>query len=354
MSVREPSVVEAIRIFRTGLYITYLYISDPLSHFRETFTKFFSFCVTENSGVRSVGSGKSAGGGRARGYWSPWPRSGSSRQERWRLDAICVNSWVICRVSRVLSKTPISFLIPPAHILQSSGPGNFARGVFSEDFIWGVASAAYQIEGAWDEDGKGPNIWDTFTHKPGNTYLNQTGDIACDSYHKLDEDVELVKDLGVSHYRFSLSWSRLLPKGTVEFVNPKGVKYYNELIDRLLANGIQPAVTLVHFDLPQALQDSGGWLNPDIADIFDQYARFCFKEFGDRVKLWLTINEPHEEALDAYGLGVFAPGIRQLAAGPYRGRCLSSLRRGDGGRSYEVIGNMQEFEITWDFHSIWH
>lgn len=202
---------------------------------------------------------------------------------------------------------------------SSDARGDFAHGTFPEDFIWGVASAAYQIEGAWNEDGKGPNIWDTFTHAGGNTYLNQTGDVACDSYHKIDEDVQLLKDLEVASYRFSISWSRLLPEGTLQHINPLGVKYYNTLIDKLLANGIKPAVTLVHFDLPQALQDTGGWLNPQIADTFNDYARFCFQEFGDRVKIWLTINEPHEEALDAYGLGEFAPGIKQLATGPYAG-----------------------------------
>ena len=108
-------------------------------------------------------------------------------------------------------------------------------------------------------------------------------------------------------------------------MNPLGVRYYNKLIDALLANGIKPAVTLYHFDLPQALQDVGGWRNPNIPDIFNEYARFCFGEFGDRVGLWLTINEPHEEALDAYGLGAFAPGIKEMEAGPYQGKCPAKV-----------------------------
>ena len=113
----------------------------------------------------------------------------------------------------------------------------------------------------------------------------------------------------------------MLPQGTIDKVNTLGVNYYNKLIDTLLANGIKPAVTLYHFDLPQALQDVGGWHNPKIPDIFNEYAKFCFKEFGDRVGIWLTINEPHEEALDAYGLGSFAPGLKNMATGPYLGMC---------------------------------
>lgn len=194
----------------------------------------------------------------------------------------------------------------------------FIHGKFPKDFIWGAATAAYQIEGAWNEDGKGPSIWDTFSHIEGKIHNNDTGDVACDSYHKIEEDVSLLKNLGVGYYRFSISWSRVLPQGTADKVNLLGVKYYNRLIDTLLANGIKPAVTLYHFDLPQALQDIGGWYNPEISDIFNDYAQFCFKEFGDRVEIWLTINEPHEEALDAYGLGVFAPGIKDMASGPYQ------------------------------------
>ena len=130
----------------------------------------------------------------------------------------------------------------------------------------------------------------------------------------------LLKHLGVGYYRFSISWSRVLPKGTIDKVNLLGIKYYNKLIDTLLANGIKPAVTLYHFDLPHALQDVGGWHNPNISDIFNGYAQFCFKEFGDRVGIWLTINEPHEEALDAYGLGAFAPGLKNMETGPYLGK----------------------------------
>ncbi|XP_073245033.1 cytosolic beta-glucosidase-like [Porites lutea] len=200
----------------------------------------------------------------------------------------------------------------------AEGDDSFVRGTFPDDFIWGAATAAYQIEGAWDEDGKGPSIWDTFCHIGGKIHNNDTGDVACDSYHKIDEDIALLKNLGVGYYRFSISWSRVLPLGTTDKVNPLGVEYYNNLINAMLSNGIKPAVTLYHFDLPQALQDKGGWRNPNIPDIFNDYARFCFKEFGDRVGIWITINEPHEEALDAYGLGAFAPGIKEMDAGPYQ------------------------------------
>lgn len=231
-----------------------------------------------------------------------------------------------CHLSGIFIRFVIllELLVTPFHLClkMASSPSRsedgFIRGTFYDDFIWGAATAAYQIEGAWNEDGKGPSIWDTFCHVGGNVHNNDTGDVACNSYHKIEEDVALLKNLGVGYYRFSISWSRVLPKGTVDKVNPLGVKYYNKLIDRLLDNGIKPAVTLYHFDLPQALQVIGGWRNPNIPDVFNEYARFCFQEFGNKVKLWLTINEPHEEALDAYGLGSFAPGIKEMQAGPYQ------------------------------------
>lgn len=197
--------------------------------------------------------------------------------------------------------------------------GEFLCGKFPNDFIWGAATAAYQIEGAWKEDGKGPSIWDDFTHKPGNIYMNQNADVACDSYHKINEDVALLKSLGVSHYRFSISWSRVLPQGRIDNVNSLGLLYYKNLIKKLQENNIQPAVTLYHFDMPQALQDKGGWLNPDIAKLFGDYCRLCFGQFGNDVKLWFTINEPHEEALCSYGTGTFPPGVKDMENGPYKG-----------------------------------
>ena len=204
--------------------------------------------------------------------------------------------------------------------VMAEDPNEFFYGEFPEDFMWGTSTSAYQIEGGWDADGKGPSIWDMFTQAGGNSHMNQTGDIACDSYHKTDEDVKLLKNLGVGYYRFSISWSRVLPKGTVDEVNQAGVKYYNELIDSLLVNDITPMVALYHFDLPQALQDKyDGWLNPELADIFNEYARFCFETFGDRVKWWVTINEPWEAALLGHGFGMFPPSKKNLRTDTYKG-----------------------------------
>uniref|UniRef100_H2YY85 beta-glucosidase n=1 Tax=Ciona savignyi TaxID=51511 RepID=H2YY85_CIOSA len=185
----------------------------------------------------------------------------------------------------------------------------FHYGTFPEGFKWSVSTSAYQIEGGWNVDGKGESIWDTFSHTPGKRANNETGDIACDSYHKVKEDVNLVKMLGVQQYRFSISWSRIFPDGTTSYVNQAGVDYYNSLIDSLLKIGVEPVVTLYHWDLPQALEDVGGLLNETVVDRFNEYADFCFKTFGNRVKFWITFNEPYVITWLGYGIGVFAPGI---------------------------------------------
>ncbi|XP_069134731.1 LOW QUALITY PROTEIN: lactase/phlorizin hydrolase-like [Argopecten irradians] len=205
----------------------------------------------------------------------------------------------------------------PTQAINTPPPGrghmalenDFIYGTFPKDFIWSAATAAYQIEGGWQADGKGPSIWDTFSHQ-GHVDNNATGDVACDSYHKYMEDVQLLKNMKVTHYRFSLSWPRILPDGTTRYVNKRGIHYYNTLINALLEAGIKPMVTLYHWDLPQALQDrGGGWLNASIADVFADYARIAFREFGDRVKIWITLNEPWVASVYGYGVGTMAPGI---------------------------------------------
>ncbi|KAI5382235.1 variant 2, Beta-glucosidase 12 [Lathyrus oleraceus] len=189
--------------------------------------------------------------------------------------------------------------------------GDFNRSSFPKGFVFGTASSAYQYEGAAFEGGKGPSIWDNFTHKyPEKIKDRSNGDVAVDSYHKYKEDIELIKDLNMDAYRFSISWSRVLPKGKLSGgVNPEGIKYYNNLINGLLAKGLQPYVTLFHWDVPQALEDEyHGLLSHRIVDDFRDYAELCFKEFGDRVKHWITINEPWTVSMNAYAFGTLAPG----------------------------------------------
>jgi len=175
---------------------------------------------------------------------------------------------------------------------------------------WGVASAAYQVEGAATEDGRGPSIWDTFAARPGAVVDGSDGTVACDSYHRLDEDVDLIARLGVDHYRFSIAWPRVQPSGSGA-VEPRGLDYYERLVDRLLERDIAPMATLYHWDLPQPLEDADGWVNRDTSERFAAYAALVHERLGDRVGLWATHNEPWCAAYVGYGSGRHAPG-RQL------------------------------------------
>ena len=186
-----------------------------------------------------------------------------------------------------------------------------ARMQFPEGFEWGTATAAYQIEGAAFEDGKGLSIWDVFSRQPGRVITGETGDVACDHYHRYREDVALMRELGLGSYRFSISWPRVLPFGSGE-PNPPGLDFYDRLVDELCGAGILPCVTLYHWDLPQALQDRGGWAQRDTARHFADYAALIFERLGDRVTRWITHNEPIVTATAGHRVGVLAPGIRDL------------------------------------------
>ena len=188
---------------------------------------------------------------------------------------------------------------------------------FPENFTWGAATASYQIEGGWLEGGKGLSIWDAFAHTPGKIKNGNTGDVACDHFHRYKEDVARMAEMGLKAYRFSIAWPRIQPAGRGK-LNPKGIQFYSDLIDELLDHGITPWVTLYHWDLPLALQlELDGWLNPAMAEIFQDYAAVCFENFGDRVKHWITFNEPWVVAILGYGQGIFAPG-RISNSEPYK------------------------------------
>ncbi|KAM5552531.1 hypothetical protein ABKV19_027070 [Rosa sericea] len=196
----------------------------------------------------------------------------------------------------------------------------FNRSSFPAGFLFGAGSAAYQSEGAAFLDGRGPSIWDTFVRKhPEKIWDHSTGDVANDFYHRYKEDIKLMKKIGLDSFRFSISWPRLLPKGKLSGgVNPLGVKFYNNLINEL--KGIKPLVTLLHYDPPQALDDLyGGFLSPNIINDYGDYVNLCFKTFGDRVKHWVTMNEPNGFAINAYNGGTFAPG----RCSNYEGNCTS-------------------------------
>ena len=182
-----------------------------------------------------------------------------------------------------------------------------ARYAFPDGFLWGAATASYQIEGAVNEDGRAPSIWDTFSHTPNKIDQNHTGDVACDHYHRWQEDIGLMQDLNLQAYRFSIAWSRILPQGRGA-INQAGLDFYGRLIDGLLAANITPFVTLYHWDLPQALQDEGGWFRRGVTDDFVEYTDVVTRALGDRVRHWITLNEPWVFAWAGHYLGTDAPG----------------------------------------------
>ena len=180
---------------------------------------------------------------------------------------------------------------------------------FKKDFVWGTATASYQIEGAYNQDGRGLSVWDVFSHTEGKVKYGHNGDVACDHYHRYKQDVRLLKELGIKAYRFSISWSRIFPNGVGE-INPKGVEFYSNLIDELLKNDITPYVTLFHWDLPYELQKIGGWQNPDCVSWFADYAKTVVALYSDRVKYFITFNEPQCFIGEGYFSGAHAPGLK--------------------------------------------
>lgn len=210
---------------------------------------------------------------------------------------------------------------------------------FPANFLWGCATSAYQIEGSPLADGAGPSIWQRFAHTPGLVRDGDTGDVACDHYRRYAEDVALMARLGLKAYRFSISWSRVIPNGTGA-ANPAGLGFYDRLVDALLAHGIQPLATLYHWDLPAALDDRGGWLNPDIAGWFADYAATVFRKLDDRVRLWATLNEPWVVTDGGYLHGALAPGHRNLFEAPI---ATHQLLRAHGAavQAYRSVGRHQ-------------
>jgi beta-glucosidase len=184
---------------------------------------------------------------------------------------------------------------------------------FPDDFLWGTATASYQIEGAVGEGGRGASIWDTFSHTPGKVYRGDTGDIACDHYHRLEEDLDLMAELGLQAYRFSVAWPRVQPSGSGA-PNQEGLDFYRRLVDGLRQRDIVPMLTLYHWDLPQALEDRGGWTNRETSERFAEYAGIVYDAFSEEVEYWITLNEPWVVSWMGHGLGVHAPGRKDSAA----------------------------------------
>ncbi|XP_055910682.1 myrosinase 1-like, partial [Eupeodes corollae] len=205
---------------------------------------------------------------------------------------------------------------------------------FPKNFSFGAATSAYQIEGGWNADGKGPSIWDEYTHNdPDRITDRSNGDVAIDSYHRFDLDLKILKELKLDHYRFSIAWTRIFPNGDVSSKNQKGIDYYNDIIDKLLANNIEPMVTMYHWDLPVDIQKLGGFTNALIINYFTAYAEELFKLFGDRVKLWITFNEPMQICKPGYSTAESPPNIKSPGIGDYL--CFTNILKAHA-RTYHL------------------
>jgi beta-glucosidase len=220
---------------------------------------------------------------------------------------------------------------------------------FPQGFVWGTATSAYQVEGAWNEDGKGESIWDRFAHTQGRIRDGSTGDVACDHYHRMEDDVRLLADLGLKAYRFSIAWPRVLPQGRGK-VNGKGLDYYSRLVDALLERNIRPFVTLYHWDLPQALEDQGGWPERSSVDAYLEYTDVVTRRLGDRVKNWVTHNEPWCAAMLGYQAGEHAPGLRDF---PKALRAAHHLLLSHGKAVPVIRANSKGAEVGITLNFIW-
>jgi beta-glucosidase len=244
--------------------------------------------------------------------------------------------------SAALAAAPAG-LVPPGRARAAAG-----EPVLPPGFVWGASTSAYQIEGAAAEDGRAPSIWDTFSHTPGRIATGETGDVACDHYHRYAADVDLIAAGGFSAYRFSIAWPRVMPAGTGP-VNPAGLDFYDRLVDRLLAKGVAPWACLYHWDLPQALQERGGWTSREAADWFSDYVRAAVARLGDRVGHWIVLNEPNVHAIFGHAVGNHAPGLTgfaNYAAAQHhqnlaQGRALSALRAEGRGLALGTVLSLQ-------------
>jgi 6-phospho-beta-glucosidase len=216
---------------------------------------------------------------------------------------------------------------------------------FPKDFLFGAASASYQVEGAWNEDGKGVSNWDVFSKIPGKTFEGTNGDVAVDHYHRYKEDVRLMAEMGLESYRFSIAWPRIIPDGDGE-INPKGIEFYNNLIDECLKYGIVPFVTLYHWDIPQVLEEVGGWTNKRTVDAFVKYAEACYQAFGDRVKHWITFNEEIVFTALGYLAGAHPPGITNDPKKYFQATHNVTLAHAKAVHSYKALRQFGEIGIT--------